>query len=162
MLLKKIFENVHEVCRAGHGWRFIHKDIIQGNGEGQRRRATEEPGEGNHGASPRPMGSNFFLSHHFHSSPPEPFPSLTPGGSLFVSRLRGRAVRRASHDSLSLGRFRFWGRFSCNAAVPAAVARASRPRSGEQDALRTDGETPALLLPGGILRLHLSCNLRYR
>ena len=47
------------------------------------------------------------------SSPLEPF---TPGAEdvrLFVSRLRGRAVRRASHDSLSLGRFRLWWAFRC-------------------------------------------------
>ncbi len=45
----------------------------------------------------------------FHSSPSEPFPRVTPAVSLFVSRLRGRAVRRTSHDSMSLGRFRFGG-----------------------------------------------------
>jgi hypothetical protein len=31
---------------------------------------------------------------------------------VVASRLRGRAVRRASHDSMSLGRFRFSDRFS--------------------------------------------------
>jgi hypothetical protein len=44
--------------------------------------------------------------------PFEPFPISTPSGKLGVSRLRGRAVRRASRDSLSLGRFRFAGESS--------------------------------------------------
>jgi hypothetical protein len=48
------------------------------------------------------------LVYYFVTSPLEPFPPGARNVRLFVSRLRGRAVRRTSHDSLSLGRFRFW------------------------------------------------------
>src|ERR1700730_5755364 len=42
----------------------------------------------------------------------EPFPSCAPEAILFLSRLRGRAVRLTSHDSMSLGRFVFPDRVS--------------------------------------------------
>ena len=42
---------------------------------------------------------------HFHRSLSEPFTRINPEVRVVVSRLRGRAVRLTSHDSLSLGRF---------------------------------------------------------
>jgi hypothetical protein len=38
-------------------------------------------------------------------SPSEPYTFICLRVKVWLSRLRGRAVRRASHDSLSLGRF---------------------------------------------------------
>jgi hypothetical protein len=45
-----------------------------------------------------------------HSSPSEPFTPMTWAGRLFMSRLRGRAVQRTSHDSKEIGAFCFGGR----------------------------------------------------
>ena len=59
------------------------------------------------------------------SSPFEPFPPNLKAVRLFVSRLRGRAVRRASHDSMSLGRFRF-GRQQITWGQPPSAVRPER------------------------------------
>jgi len=48
----------------------------------------------------------------FHRSTLEPFPECGSERRLVVSRLRGRVVRHASRDSLSLG-FCFWGCRRC-------------------------------------------------
>jgi hypothetical protein len=64
------------------------------------------------------------------SSPFGPFPCFTEGVRLWLSRLRGRAVRRASHDSMSLGRFRFVGEICPKnmwGQLPSAVRRSEGP-----------------------------------
>ncbi len=58
-----------------------------------------------------------FPAGHFRNSLSEPFPGCTLRISLFVSRLRGRAVRQTSHDSMSLGRFALRSRFPESVAV---------------------------------------------
>jgi hypothetical protein len=47
----------------------------------------------------------------FHSSPSGPYTGYCPTATLGLSRLRGRAVRRASHDLTESGAFSFMGHF---------------------------------------------------
>jgi len=61
------------------------------------------------------LGKAFWLvrdsqPHDLHSSPSEPFTPVACAGRLFMSRLRGRAVQRTSHDSKEFGAFCFGGR----------------------------------------------------
>ena len=55
----------------------------------------------------------------FHSGPSGPFLAVQSGRRLVVSRLRGRAVERASLTHLSLGRFRFCIMLQAGVGVPA-------------------------------------------
>src|SRR5258708_17408124 len=70
-------------------------------------------------------GADYYLV----SSPFEPFPPNLKAVRLFVSRLRGRAVRRASHDSMSLGRFLFGHQQITCGQPPPAVPRSETPLS---------------------------------
>src|SRR5580658_6040423 len=89
MLLKEILEDVHEVCRATFD-DSPPKDII----ERLHQSALARLGH-----------THLITSVTAGNSPSELFPYKMPDVSLFLSRLRGRAVRQASHDSLSRGTF---------------------------------------------------------
>lgn len=66
---------------------------------------------------------NTQLALPFFDSPSEPYTSATLSVRVVVSRLRGRAVRRAPHDSMSLGRFRLCR--SCQPVPPPFSSRSA-------------------------------------
>ena len=88
-------------------------------------------------ATPRLHLTIHFVLKQSQSSPSEPFPFTSQPVSLIVSRLRGRAARLTSHDSLSWGVL-FCGRFIYRTRL--ALLSPSRLRSMEHKKEHSQGE----------------------